>query len=259
MPSVVLACIALACIALACVALVSVALASTAEAFNLEARLTPNLAGSPTNFSSTMTFGEGGALPKPVRKLVAYGPAGLRLNVHGVATCKRAKLEAYGPAGCPAESRVGFGGGVGVVELGASTVREPYTLDFFLASRRRGHVAILVYARGSNPIEVELVLVARETHGPSPYGLGLVARVPAISTVPGGADVSVEDAYVSLGASDIAYYRMIHGRRRLVRVKGLVAPRRCHGGSLRFEAIATFEDDTTDTGRYSQRCPKARR
>jgi len=240
-------------------ALISGAFGASAQALRLEARLTPFLPGLPTNFSSAMAFAEGEALPKPVRKLVAYGPAGLRLDVGGIATCARAKLEADGPPGCPAESRVGFGGGVGVVELGETTVREPFTLDFFLAPRKRGRLTILGYASASDPVRVELVFAARETHGPSPYGLGLAATVPAISTVPGAPNVSVQEAFVSLGASDIAYYETVHGRRRLVPVKGLIAPRRCRRGRLHFEAIATFQDGTSSSGSYATRCPRGRR
>jgi hypothetical protein len=233
-------------------------LGSPAQALTLQANLTPYAPGSPTNLSSTMTFTEGSGIPKPMRRLVTYGPAGLRLDLRNILTCTRTKLELGGPRGCPAESRVGFGGGAGAVALGNATVDEPYTLDLFLASRQRGRLAVLIYLSAVAPVPLQLVLTARLTHGPPPYGLGLAVDLPAISTVPGAANASVQSTYISLGGSNVAYYKQVHGRRRLVHIKGLIAPPRCPSGGLHFKAIATFEDHTQSSGSYVAPCPGRR-
>lgn len=229
------------------------------QAFTLTANLTPDVLGAPTNLSTRMTLTEGGGVPKPVSGVVAYGPAGLRLNVQGIATCERTSLEVEGPRGCPAESRVGFGGGVGLVDLGATTVKESYTLDFFLAPREQGHLRILVYVDALRPIPVELVLSAKEVPASSPYGFGLAVEVPPIATVPGGANVSVESSFVSLGASNVAYYRTVHDKRELVHIRGLIAPAKCPKAGFPFETIVTFEDGTTGTGKYLAPCPGGHR
>lgn len=245
--------------ALLAVCLCAATAPSSAHAFALSANFTPDVPGAPTNLSTTMNLFEGAGVPEPVSGVVAYGPAGLRLNVHGIATCERANLEVEGPRGCPAESRVGFGGGVGRVDLGATTVKESYTLDFFLAPREQGHLKILVYVDAFRPIPVELVLSAREVPASSPYGFGLAVEVPPIATLPGGANVSVESSFVSLGASNVAYYRTVHDKRELVHIRGLIAPARCPKAGFPFETIVTFEDHTTSTGKYLAPCPSGHR
>lgn len=250
-------CLAATALLVACMCAITLPL--SAQAFTLTASLTPDVLGAPTNLSTTMTLVEGAGVPKPVSGVVAYGPAGLKLDVSSLATCQRTSLEVKGPRGCPAESRVGFGGGVGLVDLGATTVKESYTLDFFLAPREQGHLRILVYVDASRPVPVELVLSAKEVPASSPYGFGLAVEVPPIATVPGGANVSVQSSYVSLGASNVAYYRTVHDKRELVHVRGLIAPTRCPRGGFPFETIVTFEDHTTSTGKYLAPCPGGHR
>lgn len=244
---------------LACACLSLAAVAWAGETLTVHASFTPDELSAPTNLSTTMTFASSTGVPKPVSNLIAYGPAGLAADVRGIATCERAKLELDGPSGCPPESRVGFGGGVGVVELAGAPVKESYTLDFFLAPRERGHLAILIYADAVSPVPVQLVLTARETHGPPPYGFGLAVEVPPVQTVPGAANASVESSYASLGGANIAYYRKIHGERKLVHIRGLLAPPTCPSGGFPFETIVTFEDRTTSTGSYSSPCPRGHR
>ena len=236
-----------------------VALGWPSQTFTLSASFTPDELGVPTNLFTTMTLASGAGVPNPVSEVVAYGPAGLAVDTRGIATCQRLTLEADGPSGCPAESRVGFGGGVGVVELAGVPVKEPYTLDFFLAPREGGHLAILIYANAVKPVPVQLVLTARETHGPPPYGFGLAVEVPTVQTVPGAANASVETSYASLGGANIAYYRTVHGKRKLVHIRGLIAPATCPNGGFPFEAIVTFADHTTSTGSHLSPCPRGRR
>jgi len=238
-----------------------VAFGSPTQTFTLAASFTPNELGVSTNLSMIMalTQSAGTGIPNPVSDLVAYGPPGIGLDLQGVATCERMRLELNGPTGCPAQSRVGFGGGVGAVEFAGAPVKEPYTLDFFLAPREHGHLTILVYVSALNPVPVELVLTAREVHGSKPYGFGLAVAVPPVDTIPGAANASAESGYVSLGGADIAYYKTIRGKRKLVHIKGLVAPTTCPGGGFPFAATVTFEDGATSTGTYSSPCPAKRR
>lgn len=248
--------LALTSVVYACLS--GVAVGGPSEAFTLQAGFAPDELGAPTNLFASLNFASSADVPEPISDLVAFGPAGLAVDVQGIATCERTELEADGPSGCSAESRVGFGGGVGVVELGGMLVKEPYTLDFFLAPRERGHLAMLIYVDAANPVGVQMVLTAREIHGPRPYGFGLAVEVPAVSTVPGAANASVETGYVSLGGANIAYYRTIRGRRKLVHINGLVVPTRCPSIGFPFETIATFEDGTTSIARYAYPCPHGR-
>ncbi len=230
------------------------ALGSPAPTFSLAASFTPDALGASTNLSMTMSLAQSAGVPDPVSRFVVYGPAGLGLDVRGLATCARAKLELDGPSGCPAQSRVGFGGGVGAAEISGMPVKEPYTLDFFLAPREHGRLAILILVTASS-FSVNLVLTAKEVHGPPPYGFGLAVEVPPVHTIPGAANASAETGYVSLGGANVAYYRTVHGVRRLVHVRGLTAPATCPSGGFPFTATVTFEDGTTTAGRYASACP----
>jgi hypothetical protein len=241
------------------VLLSDVAFGAPSQTFTLDAGLTPDELDAPTNLSATLTLAQTLGVPTPVSDVVVYGPAGLRLEVRGLPTCTRQALETVGPSGCPAESRVGFGGGVGAFELAGVPVKEPYTLDFFLAPREHGHLAMLIYASALNPIGLQLVLSAKEVRGPSPYGFGLAVAVPKLPTIPGAANASVETGYVSLGGADVAYYRTVHGKRRLVPISGVIAPATCAGAGFSFEARITFEDLTTSVAEYTSPCPPVRR
>jgi hypothetical protein len=219
-------------------------------------RFSPDRLGASANLSLTARFSAppGGA-PPPVRKLTVYAPAGMAIDPRGAGVCSQAVLEQRGPAGCPADSRAGFGGGVGVLQLPGETVHESYTLDFFFSSTRPGHLSLLVYASARAPINVELVVIAREVRAPAPYGLGFSVEVPPISTVPGAPLASIESAFASLGAADVAYYKRLRGHLRLVHVRGLVVPRRCPAGGFHSRAAIEFRDGQSLTLDPRVPCP----
>ncbi len=125
----------------ACACLIGAAFAWAAETFTVSTHFTPYKLGAATNLSATTTFKLTGAVPTPVTNVLAYGPAGLNIDVAGTGVCQKHVLEEVGPSGCPADSRIGFGGGVGLVEIGKEQVKEPFTLDFFLAPRENGYMA----------------------------------------------------------------------------------------------------------------------
>lgn len=252
--------------ALACAASTAAGVTSTAAAVTsadrpveLEATLTPNVPGAPTNLSATLTLPGSSTVSSPVRSLLVLGPGGMRLDARGLSTCAASRLEAMGPRGCPVESRVGFGGGVGEVSFGSERVQEPFVLDFFLAPPEGGRLAVLALLSAHSPITLEMVLRGTEVRGPSPYGFGLALALPAIETVPGASGVSIESGFVSIGGSNIAYYVRRHGLRTLERVRGLIAPRSCPSGGFPFETTVTFEDGTTSVARTASPCPARRR
>lgn len=240
----------------ACMCLIGVTIAWASQTLTFSARLTPDKLGAPANLSAETTIASDEGPPSPVSSVVAYLPAGLKVHVQGIATCEERKLETDGASGCPAQSRVGFGGGVGVVQFGREFVKERYTLDFFLAPSEAGHVAILIYVDAVSPVPVELVLVGKEVTAPKPYGFGISVQVPPVSTVPGAAHASVESNYVSVGSTNVAYYETVHGRRKLVHIKGLTAPRTCPRGGFPFALTMSFADGTTSTASSTDPCPR---
>lgn len=218
---------------------------------------TPDRLGAATNLSIAASFASSAdGPPPPIERLTLYGPAGLGIQARGAGTCTEAVLYQRGPAGCPANSRAGFGGGVAVVALASQLVREQFTLDFFFASVERGHLTLLTYVSGTSPLTTGFVVVAKEIPTPKPYGLGFSARVPRISTTPGASYASVESAFATLGASDVAYFERVHGRRTLVHIKGLTVPRTCPSGGFPTRAAIEFTDGARSTVDPTIPCPR---
>jgi hypothetical protein len=230
-------------------------LAWASEAFTVNAYFSPDKLGASSNLSARAVFSSNGSVPTPVSSVVAYGPAGLEVDVRGTGSCEKARLEEDGPSGCPSDSRIGFGGGVGLVELAKEVIKEPFTLELFLAPREAGHLAILIYVSAISPVSLQLVLLARETHGPKPYGFGVSFEVPPIPTLPGASYASVENTYITVGSRNAAYYDTIHGQRRLVHVRGIVVPKKCPRGGFPLEATISFADGSSSVGRYPIPCP----
>ncbi|HYM55497.1 MAG TPA: hypothetical protein VES97_09055, partial [Solirubrobacteraceae bacterium] len=217
----------------------------------------PDKLGAPTNLTVTGQLGSTtGGPPSPITKVTGYLPAGVTIDVRGAGTCTTAKLEELGPSGCPADSRAGFGGGMGLIELAKEIIREPYTIDIFLGPREGGRLVFLAYVRAVSPVLLELVLKAREIAAPKPYGLGFSVEVPPIPTLPDACDASVERAFVTLGATNVAYYERIHGKKTLFHVKGIVVPKTCPRGGFPIEGIVDFADGTATTVTRAIPCPR---
>ncbi len=227
------------------------------DALIVKAAFTPDRLGAAANLSITASFTSSADVPpSPIDRLTLYGPAGLGIHAQDAGTCTEAVLERRGPVGCPADSRVGFGGGVAVLALPGQLVREPFKLDFFFAAPVHGRLRLLAYASGIAPAGASLVVVAKEIPAPKPYGLGFSVQVPQVLTIPGAEYASVESAFASIGASDVAYFKTVHGHRTLVHVKGLTVPRICPSGGFPTRATVEFADGAMFTADPTIPCPR---
>jgi hypothetical protein len=241
---------------LVCACLLVAAVAWAADTLIVHESFTPDRLGASSNLSITAQFvSSTGTPPSPIAKLTLYAPAGLGIDARGAGSCTATTLARRGPSGCPANSRAGFGGGVGMIELPKAVIREPYTLDFFFAPSEHGHLALLVYASGVAPVPVELVVVAKEVPAPKPYGLGFSVEIPPISTIPGASLASVESAFATFGAANVAYYEKVHGKRKLVHLRGMVVPKSCPRGGFPTEGTIAFADGTSLTVKPTIPCP----
>src|SRR5665213_3945197 len=211
---------------LACGCMLLGTAAKASEALTFHASLTPDALGVPTNIAATAVFAPSTA-HDPITKVTVFAPAGLTEGVNGGGVGTAATLEQQGPSSCPVDSRAGFGGGVALLELPSETIHEPFTVDIFLASKSARHLSFLAYASATSPASVELVLKAREIPAPRPYGLGFSIEVPPLPTIPGAQLPSIESAFVTLGSPNVAYYKVVHGKRTLVHLKGLISPGNC--------------------------------
>jgi len=247
----------LVAISLGCLCAALAGIAWAGEELLVKEAFTPDRLGAAANLSITASFASSADVPpSPISEITLYGPAGLGIQARDAGTCTEVVLERQGPAGCPADSRVGFGGGVALLAFPGQLVREPFTLDFFFASSERGRLRLLAYVNGSSPVGASLVVVAKEIPTPKPYGLGFSVQVPQVSTIPGVAYASIESAFASLGASDVAYFKTILGRRTLVHIKGLTVPRTCPSGGFPTRATVEFSDGTILTVNPTIPCPR---
>jgi hypothetical protein len=222
-----------------------------------EAGFSPNALGVPTNVFGSATIGSTNLpVPSPITHVDVYGPKGVTLNLEGTGTCAREQLEQLGPQGCPADSKAGFGGGEGAYELAHEIINEAYTLDFFLADNQPGHVSLLILLKGSTPVSIEVIFTATVITGPAPYGLGFSVEVPLIKVLPEASNASATTTFLTLGAHDVAYYKKIHGKRKLLHVKGIILPNHCPRGGWPVASQFSFEDGSTVLAKRTVPCPK---
>jgi hypothetical protein len=241
-----------------CVCLFSAAAAQAEQTVTVtSAGFSPDRLGVPTNVFGSATIGSTNLpVPSPITHINVFGPAGLTLNLEGTGTCTAAKLENLGPEGCPADSKAGFGGGEGAYELAKEIINEKFTVDFFLESNRPGHVVLLIYLDGATPVSIQLVFKAPVIQRPKPYGLGFSLEVPLIKVLPEASDASAISAFFTAGAKNVAYFKKVHGKRKLVHVKGIITPKSCpRGGWPAFSEIS-FEDGSTVKTTVKIPCPK---
>lgn len=243
-------------VAVACTCLLAAAAAWAAETLTVTAGFSPNKLGAPTNVHGTATIGTTtGALPSPIAEATVMGPPGLAVDVRGVGICTPETLINDGPEGCPKDSKAGFGGGVGAYELAKEVREEPFTLNFFRGPDEAGHLVLLAYLNAISPVSVQMVLKAQVVHEPKPYGLGFTFTVPPIETLPGASNATAKSIYITLGAPNAAYFETVHGKRKLVHVKGIIVPRTCPHGGFPYQTRFVFEDGTTNTVKGTIRCP----
>jgi hypothetical protein len=245
---------------LACTTINLAASAQAAENVTIQPRFTPDKLGAATNLSTTVSFGSDlPGLQPPMVKVTAYGPAGMSVDMRGAGTCTAgpATLQAAGAKACPADSRVGFGKAVGLLELAGELVPGPFTFEFFLRPKEQGRLALMIFVNAVTPASEQLVLLAKEVRAPKPYGVGISFAVPIVASLPGAPLGWVDHLSLTLGSGHAAFRRTIHGKQRLVHVRGLVAPRVCPPGGFPIEGDFEFADGTTTTSKTTAPCPSA--
>jgi hypothetical protein len=222
-----------------------------------KAGFSPDRLGVPTNVFGAATIGSTNTpVPSPITHINVMGPAGLTLNLEGTGTCSAAILENTGPQACPADSKAGFGGGVGAYEIAKEVINESFTTDFFLGDNKPGHVELLIYLDGASPVSIQLVFTAPVIQEPKPYGLGFSLNVPLIKVLPEASDASAISAFFTAGAQNVAYFKKVHGKKKLFHVKGIITPKTCPSGGWPGASEISFEDGSTVKSTVKIPCPK---
>jgi hypothetical protein len=225
----------------------------------LWSRFSPVALGAPT----AVTFGfrvEGPAAAATAPPLGSFSvslPAGMGFAASGLglATCSPRRLLSAGAAACPHESLIGEGRARVVAPFGARGVTERAHVLIFIGQPVEEQTTVLVYFDGRQPVLAPLVLLSQVTSSASGSRSVLRTTVPAIATVPEGADVALTELQATLGPPGLRYVKREGGRRVRYRPAGLSVPGHCPVGGFRFDAAFQFTDGSSATSSSTVPCP----
>src|ERR1035441_6510782 len=193
----------------------------------LHASFSPDRLGVPT----TITFGfhlatSEGAAPPPLTGLDLRMPAGMNYTTTtlGLAICQPAALQAKGLAGCPPNSRLGYGSALVEVPFGTGAGHEIPEIQALSGPSPNGNLTVLFYANGLYPVSAQLTFSGEVLPDSGPFGSQLQTNVPLVTSVPGGPDVSIVSVTSTIGPSHLTYYKHLHGHRVSFHPRGVSRP-----------------------------------
>ncbi len=232
---------------------------ATTEISSLNASFTPNRLGASTTigFSFHLATAEGLA-PSPLTDIDLQMPAGMNYTTTtlGLSICQPSVLQLQGPAGCPANSRLGFGSALVEVPFGAGGGQEIPEIQAVAGPSPNGNLVVLFYANGLYPISAQLAFSGEVLPDRGRFGSQLATTVPLVASVPYGPDVSITSVKATIGPKGLTYYRTVHGRRVPFVPRGVQVPERCPRSGFPFAARFAFQDGTSTTARTTVPCPR---
>lgn len=232
------------------------------EQATLHASFAPNRLGAPTTIGFSFHLATAaGVAPPPLTGIDLRMPAGLNYTTTtlGLAICQPAALAANGLAGCPANSRLGYGSAYVEVPFGTGAGHEIPELQAVAAPSPSGNLAVLFYASGLYPVDAQLAFGGEVLPDGGAFGSQLAVAVPLVTSVPGGPDVSIVSAQTTIGPSHLTYYRRAHGRLAPFHPRGVAIPERCPRGGFPFAADFRFQDGSAAAAGTTVPCPPRRR
>jgi len=220
---------------------------------------------SPERLGASTTIGFGfdvqnpeGGLPSPLRGVSLKLPAGINYlsTTLGLAICTPGALLAHGVAGCPPNSRLGFGSAYVEVPFGQDSGHEVPRIDALMGPPHEGNIVVLFYADGREPVYAQIVFAGELIAGSQTFGGSLNASLPLIPSVTAGPPVSIIRVRTTIGPAHLTYYRRVHGRRVSFHPIGVSLPARCPRAGFRFSAQFSFEDGTSALATSTVPCPR---
>jgi hypothetical protein len=230
------------------------ATASAAQSANISTVFTPLRLGAPTTVSLGFQISApAGQVPSPLTDVVFHYPSNLGIATSGlgVASCPLAELEARGPSICPPNSRMGSGSAFVEIPFGGEVRSETASIALVAGPSENGFVKLLVSATGLSPVAARIVMPSLLLAG------DLKLTVPLVESLPGGPDVSVVRAHVTVGGN-LTYYERRHGKMVPYRPRSVVLPKTCPRGGFKFSATFSFLDGTTAEAKRTVACPTRR-
>ncbi len=250
---------AISALALSVLCVLAPSAQATSERASLHASFTPDELGAPM----TITFGfdlstSEGTAPPPLTAMDLRMPAGMGYarTTLGLALCDPAALLARGLAGCPANSRLGYGSARVEVPFGTGAGHEIPEVQALAGPSTTGNTVVLFYANGLYPVAAQLTFAGEVLPDTGPFGSQLLANVPLVTSVPGGPDVSIVHVQATIGPSHLTYYRHSHGRLVAFKPRGVAAPEHCPAGGFPFAAQFTFQDASHASATTTVPCPR---
>jgi hypothetical protein len=232
------------------------------EQATLHASFTPDRLGAPTTIAFSFHLSTAAGLaPPPLTGIDLHIPAGMNYTrtTLGLALCSVQRLVAHGLAGCPADSRLGFGSATVEVPFGTGAGHEIPEVQAVAGPSSNGNLTVLFYANGLFPVDAQLAFAGELLPDHGRFGSQLKTNVPIVTSVPGGPDVSIVDVSSTIGPAHLTYYRHVHGRKVAFHPRGVSVPERCPHGGFPFAATFTFQDSSSASASTTVPCPSPTR
>lgn len=182
-------------------------------------------------------------VPPPLSGMVLRLPAGLSIDLRGVAVCQPSRLLSRGAAGCPGAARIGRGHALLQVHAGSQTVPEEAAISVFRGPNRGIRPTFEIFGHGETPLDESTISTAVLQSDTPPYGSKLVVSVPPIPTLVYEPNASFSSLSLTIGA--------LAGRSRAP----IAIPRSCPSGGFPFASSFTFADHSSASTTVRLACP----
>jgi len=228
----------------------------------LQARFDPNRLGVPTTIKFGLVVSDtvANTVPPALTELDLSLPAGMGLasSTLGLAECEPSRLLAFGPSGCPANSLVGRGAALGLIENEGEAIREAARVTAVLGPPAGEVEQVLFYVEAESPVSAELVFAGRVLSSESSrFGGRILTAIPLVPAWAGGPDVSVTSFSSSIGPAGLTYLHRVRGQFVPFKPRGIAVPTRCPRGGFPFSARLAFADGSHAATSTSVPCPRA--
>jgi hypothetical protein len=236
--------------------------AVASQSVKLAATLTPERLGKGTTVGFAFAISApSNRVPAPLVGVELSYPSnlGFALSGLGLETCQPATLVELGPKGCPPNSHMGVGSAVGQLAAEGTAVPEQAEVAIVRGPTREGHLALLFYVNGSEPVRAQLVFPGLLIPASPPFGGAVSLAVPLIPSWPEGPNVALVRLRSTLGPEHLTYYRNVNGKMLPYTPQGILLPRLCPRGGFGFAAVFAFADGSKAHASTVVPCPKVAR
>jgi hypothetical protein len=196
-------------------------------------------------------------VPPPLTEMQLRYPRGINffLNDLGIRSCAPSVLEASGPAGCPPDSAMGYGVVRTGIVLGDTLVEESSPITILRAPERDGHLALLFFAEGREPVVTNVFFSGLLLSARDPFGGNVKIGVPLVETLPGAPYISVLHLHATIGPQHLTYYHNVDGVSLAFAPQGILLPPTCPHAGFPFAAVFAFSDGTHALASTTVPCP----